>query len=181
MRTKIQPVKVQKPSKTKTPTKKTEKAPEKKTRKVSPKKNDAGTGVCAFICSILEANELAKKKKTDEELADLVVAEYPNAKSAQDMAEGKLTMNSHRQKYLNGGFTNGRIPPQVSFRYNAKGQKVNYRTGRIPLAQDEIDKIEKKHKQRLANAKKSDKEAKKTKTVAPPKKRLTLKGRKATK
>lgn len=171
MRTKIQPVKVKKSSKTKAPTKKTEKAPEKKTRKVSPKKNDAGTGVCAFICSILEANELAKKKKTDEELADLVVAEYPDVKSAQYLAEGKLTMNSHRQKYLSGGFTNGRIPEQLSFRYNSKGQKVNYRTGRTLLMPEDVDKLEKKHKQRLAQSKKS----------ASASKKLTLKGRKAAK
>lgn len=172
MRTKIQPVKVKKAEKPA--------APAKKPRKVSPKKNDAGTGVCAYICALLEANELAKKKKTDEELADLIIAQYPHAKSAQDLAGGKLTVNSHRQKYLNGGFTGGRIPSQISFRYNAKGQKVNFRTGRIPLAQDEIDKIEKKHKQRLANAKKDAKDAKEAKAVAP-KKKLTLKGRKASK
>ena len=119
------------------------------TKKVSQKAKgkSSGLGICLFIATLLEANELApkKKKKTDEELAKRIADEYPGKSTAQRFVNGKRTVNDSRNRYNKGIFTRN-IPPKVmSLRYNSKGEAVDGRTGNHRLYQEEIERLREEH------------------------------------
>jgi hypothetical protein len=114
---------------------------DKKTRKRSQYTYGMRTklGVCAFWAALFELNEaLPKQKKmTDAEIKRQFLEEFPDRPSSRRLgavgAVGEVTVNHYRQLYNRGRFTGG-VPPTVpSCRYDAKGGRVDGRTGKRPL------------------------------------------------
>ena len=103
-----------------------------------------GLGVCGYFAVLFEANELAPKKITDEQIAAKIKLEFPSAKT--EIGPGaKYTVNVYRQKYNRGIFT-GHVPPErFSFRYNAQGQIIHPGKGNRQLLPEEVKACLKNH------------------------------------
>lgn len=110
-----------------------------------------GMGITAFFVMLLEANELAPKKRrlTDDQILAQVKAEFPNRKLWLRFGVGKkYSVNGYaRAKYNRGLWTRGIPPEKVSFRYDSQGRAVDYHKGRVPLLNEEVDLIRRNYKQ----------------------------------
>lgn len=85
-----------------------------------------GLGVQQFWVKLFTDNAKAKKasRKTDEQLAKLITAEFPQHKTGvfQDLRKGKIhRVQQVRNRYNRGGLTNGHAPAVISHRYGSDG------------------------------------------------------------
>lgn len=114
-------------------------------------------GICSFFALLFESNESSPKKYklTNEQIEAEVRKEYPDRKGAffdgkragRRDTWGRITVNTYRQKYNKGVFTQGIPPERFSFRYDKRGMRVDSRTGKRLLLPEEIESISLKHQE----------------------------------
>lgn len=87
-------------------------------------------GLFEFISTIFYTNETLYKsrKLTDAHIQDLIYKEFPTKKGIKQIVEGgskkKRTIGHYRSLYNTGAMTNGIVPEQRSYAYDAKGEKL---------------------------------------------------------
>ena len=77
---------------------------------------------------ILRRNEELKRKRTDQELADWMVREFPKHKSQlfEDLRKKELwRVQQARARYNRGAFTKGIVPKIKSHRYDKSGKTID--------------------------------------------------------
>jgi hypothetical protein len=109
-------------------------------------------GITQFWASLFEANETlpTAKKLTDTEIRARVHEQFPDRPAVHRLfAEGrdKITVNYYRNIY-NSGRLLGKVPKEMSFRYNKSGKPVEPKRGRKLLSPQEIRDAKKEHHER---------------------------------
>lgn len=112
----------------------------------------SGLGIMAFWSVLFSGNEqLPKgKKMTNAEIERQVRMEFSHERTLMHNLETKRqTVNYYRHLYNSGRLTKprGNCPEYISYRYNDKGERVDTRTGKRPLTQEQIDAIEKRFRE----------------------------------
>lgn len=94
--------------------------------------------ISEFFFELFAANELAERrlKKTNTAIIDIVVKEFPkNYKLHVNLRGGERNgVNCYRQAYNTGRLVPGRPVVHISFRYNERGDRVDYATGKKILS-----------------------------------------------
>lgn len=112
----------------------------------------SGMGICQFIAAIFEVNEtLPKKKKfTDATITQMIVREFADRNPVKRLIKGELTIGYWRTLFNQGLLTGQKhareLPQRPSRRYNAEGEMVNPRTGRVPKPEELRWLLEKERK-----------------------------------
>lgn len=107
-------------------------------------------GIVQFVATIFQVNETLPRtrKHTDTSINRMILEEFPARKGIQKgIRTGKMSASSYRYKY-NTGILTGCEPPQISFRYNEDGHRVDQRTGKRLLSPDEQKTIIEKFRQK---------------------------------
>jgi hypothetical protein len=97
-------------------------------------------GIMAFWHALFELNELnpSSKKMTNAEIARQMNLEFPGRPAIEKLLEKPSEVNTFRHMYNTGTLiaTRKEKPKHISFRYNAKGNKVDPRTERVLTASE---------------------------------------------
>jgi len=96
-------------------------------------------GITRFMAVIFEANEEfpLSKKLTDPSIMQLLIEEFPEAKTTKSLMEGRISVPYLRKSYNLGSFTRGVEPKKKSVRWNINGEPI-IGTGRRPMTREEM-------------------------------------------
>lgn len=102
-----------------------------------------------FLFDLFEANEMlpAAQRRTNAALVDIICQEFPKNYSLHvRLRKGeKLGVNYYRQRYNSGRLVTGRPVKIVSYRYNERGDRVDYSTGKKRLTHLQVKEIHQKY------------------------------------
>lgn len=109
-------------------------------------------GLLHFLYDLFIWNEIVPraKKRTDQGLKDAILAEFPdNKKLRENLDTDTHGVRYYRQLYNTGILSRGQPGPYISFRYNMRGNRVDFTTGSKELTGAEQKKIVEKYGNRF--------------------------------
>lgn len=109
-----------------------------------------GLGFGAFLYLLFDANERLprERKMTNAEIERQIAEEFSHHPKTVARLKKDATVNYHRHAYNRGLLSNpqGAIPELISYRYDEEGHRVDGRTGKRKLTEQEAIGIEAKYR-----------------------------------